>query len=321
MPELNENFLRVLREHTAGDPQRETVRWTNLTKKDLVAHMAKTSTPVGRRVVAQLLARHRYRKRQARKSLPMGHAKGRNAQFEKIARLREEFWDSPNPILSMDTKKKEYLGTYYREGQLYTVEALLVYDHDFAHAATGVIYPHSLYDLKRNVGHLYLGLNHDTSEFACDNVFRWWQTFGRIWYPRADSVLLLCDCGGSNDYRRYVFKEQLQRLAEKIQLAVRVAHYPPYTSKYNPIEHRLFPHVTRACQGVIFDSISTVVELMRNTRTSKGLRVTVRVVPKFYATGQACSPEFKAAMPIRFDEDLPRWNYRAVPTPAIVRRP
>ena len=133
--------------------------------------------------------------------------------------------------------------------------------------------------------------------------------------------MLLCDCGGSNDYRRYVFKEQLQRLAEQIQLEVRVAHYPPYTSKYNPIEHRLFPHLTRACHGVIFDRLSTVVECMRNTRTSKGLRVTVRVVPKFYATGQVCSPEFKAARPIHFDEDLPRWNYRAVPTPAIVRRP
>jgi hypothetical protein len=251
----------------------------------------------------------------------MGHAKGRDAQFKKIARLRELFWDSPNPILSMDTKKKELLGTYYRDGQLYTLEAQLVYDHDFAHAASGVIYPHSLYDLKRNVGHLYLGLSHDTSEFACDNVYRWWQMYGQVWYPQADSILLLCDCGGSNDYRRYVFKEQLQRLAERLGLVVRVAHYPPYTSKYNPIEHRLFPHVTRACQGVIFDSLSTVVQLMRNTRTSKGLRVTVRVVPKSYAIGQACSPEFKANMPIRFDEELPRWNYRAVPTSYLAIAP
>jgi hypothetical protein len=244
----------------------------------------------------------------------MGKSKHRNEQFENIARLREAFWDSPNPILSMDTKKKEYLGTYYRDGKLYTLEAQVVFDHDFAHAADGVIYPHSLYDLKRNVGHLYLGLSHDTSEFACDNVFRWWQAYGRIWYPQADSLLLLCDCGGSNDYRRYVFKEQLQCLAERLQLEVRVAHYPPYTSKYNPIEHRLFPHVTRACQGVIFDSVSTVVELMRKTRTRTGLRVTVRVVEKLYMTGQACSPEFKAAMPIRFDENLPRLNYRAVPS-------
>lgn len=318
---MHVNFLKVLREHTAGDPQREEIRWTHLTKKDLVEKMAKTSTPVGRRVVAQLLARHRYRKRKARKSLPMGHAKGRDEQFKKIARLRELFWDSPNPILSMDTKKKELLGTYYRDGQLYTLEAQLVFDHDFAHAAMGVIYPHSLYDLKRNVGHLYLGLSHDTSEFACDNVFRWWQRYGRVWYPQADSILLLCDCGGSNDYRRYVFKEQLQRLAERLGLVVRIAHYPPYTSKYNPIEHRLFPHVTRACQGVIFNSLSTVVELMRKTRTSKGLRVTVRVVKKSYAIGQACSPEFKASMPIQFDEELPRWNYRAVPVSQLVSPP
>ena len=314
MPELHENFLQVVREHTAGDPQRAEIRWTNLSKKDLVAKMAKTTTPVGRRVVAQLLAHHRYRKRKLRKCLAMGHVRGRNEQFENIARLREEFWDSPNPMLSMDTKKKEYLGTYYREGRLYTLEAQLVFDHDFAHAADGVIYPHSLYDLKRNVGHLYLGLSHDTSAFACDNILRWWKTHGRVWYPRATSILLLCDCGGSNDYRRYVFKEQLHWLAERLQLEVRVAHYPPYTSKYNPIEHRLFPHVTRACQGVVFDRLSTVVQLMRNTRTSTGLRVTVRVVDKFYATGQACTAEFKRAMPIVFDEDMPRWNYRAVPT-------
>jgi len=143
-----------------------------------------------------------------------------------LARLWGLFWDPPNPILSMATKKKGLPGTYYRDGQLYTWEAQLVYDHDFAHAASGVIYPHSLYDLKRNVGHLYLGMTHDTSEIACHKVLRWWQTYGHVWYPRADSILLLCDCGGSNDYRRYVFKKQLQRLADRWQLVVRVAHYP-----------------------------------------------------------------------------------------------
>lgn len=228
---------------------------------------------------------------------------------------------NPPDLPAGRVRKKELLGTYYRDGQLYTLDVQLVFDHDFAHAAKGVILPHSLYDLKRNLGHLYLGLSHDTSEFACDNVYRWWQTYGRVWYPQATSILLLCDSGGSNDYRRYVFKEQLQRLAERLQLEVRVAHYPPYTSKYNPIEHRLFPHVTRACQGVIFDQLSTVVELMQKTRTRQGLRVTVRVIKKFYATGQTCSAEFKAAMPIRFDEDLPQWNYRAVPTLGTVSPP
>ena len=103
-----------------------------------------------------------------------------------------------------------------------------MYDHDFLHAAEGVLYPHGLYDLKRNVGHLYLGLSHDTSQFACDNVYRWWMRFGRWRYPDATSLLLLCDCGGSNDYRRYLFKQSLQVLADRLQLVVRVAHYPPY---------------------------------------------------------------------------------------------
>jgi hypothetical protein len=218
-----------------------------------------------------------------------------------------------NPVLSMDTKKKECLGPYYRPGLLFADEDVPVYDHDFLHAAEGVLYPHGLYDLQRNVGHLYLGLSHDTSAFACDNVYRWWMRFGRWYYPYATSLLLLCDCGGSNDYRRYLFKQSLQGLADRMQLEVRVAHYPPYTSKYNPIEHRLFPHVTRACAGVSFTDLDTAVQLMRKTGTRTGLRVTLEVIPKYYPTGLKYSPEFRAAMPLIFDEDLSAWNYRAVP--------
>ena len=135
--------------------------------------------------------------------------------------------------------------------------------------------------------------------------------FGRWYYPYATSLLLLCDCGGSNDYRRYLFKQSLQLLADRMELPVRVAHYPPYTSKYNPIEHRLFPHVTRACAGVSLRDLETAVQLMRKTRTRTGLRVTVEVVKKYYATGKQYSPDFRASMPLQFDEDLSAWNYRA----------
>lgn len=188
-----------------------------------------------------------------------------------------------------------------------------MYDHDFLHASEGVLLPHGLYDLKRNLGHLYLGLSHDTSAFACDNVYRWWMRFGRWYYPSATSLLLLCDCGGSNDYRRYLFKQELQKLADRMQLQVRIAHYPPYTSKYNPIEHRLFPHVTRACAGVSFTDLATPLQLMRKTRTRTGLRVTVELVKKYYATGLPYSAEFRHSMPIVFDDDLSDWNYVAVP--------
>ena len=292
---------------------REEVKWTNLTKTEIADRLAKTSTPVSVNIVTQLLDDADFRRRKLRKTLPMGSVPRRNDQFERIAGLLEDYEDSPNPVLSMDTKKKEALGPYYRPGMLFSPQEVPVYDHDFLHASKGVLLPHALYDPKRNVGHLYLGLSHDTSEFACDNVYRWWMRFGRWSYPYATSLLLLCDCGGSNDYRRYLFKQALQILADRMQLEVRVAHYPPYTSKYNPIEHRLFPHVTRACAGVSFDDLPTAVQLMRKTRTRTGLRVTVEVVKKYYATGQSYSPEFRNSMPIAFDDDLTAWNYRAIP--------
>ncbi len=313
MPELRDNFREVLRGYTAGDPVRDDIKWTNLRKSEIAERLAETSTPVSVNIVTQLLKDAKFRRRKLRKTLAMGNARRRNDQFEHIAQLLEQYVNSLNPVLSMDTKKKEPLGPYFRPGLLFAMQDVPVYDHDFLHAAEGILYPHGLYDLKRKVGHLYLGLSHDTSEFACDNVYRWWMRFGRWYYPHATSLLLLCDCGGSNDYRRYLFKQYLQSLADRLQLEVRVAHYPPYTSKYNPIEHRLFPHVTRACAGVSLTDHQMAARLMRKTRTRTGLRVTVEVVKKYYATGQKYSPEFRAAMPLEFDDDLPAWNYRAIP--------
>jgi hypothetical protein len=313
MPALQVNFREILRLYTAGDPCREDVVWTNLTKTEIAKRLSNTSTPVSVNIVSQLLDEAKFHQRKLRKTLAMGSAPRRNDQFEYIAELRRQYESLGYPILSMDTKKKECLGPYYRPGLLFAIEEVPVYDHDFLHAAEGVLIPHALYDLQRNVGHLYLGLSHDTSEFACDNVYRWWMRFGRWLYHGATSLLLLCDCGGSNDARQYLFKQDLQRLANRMGIEIRVAHYPPYTSKYNPIEHRLFPHVTRACAGVSFLDLPTAVQLMRKTRTRTGLRVTVEVVQKYYRTRRIYSAEFRAAMPIQFDEDLSSWNYRAVP--------
>jgi hypothetical protein len=303
----------VLRLHTAGDPCREEVVWTNLTKTKIAEHLAKGGTQVSVNIVTQLLDDANFHRRKLRKTLAMGSAPRRNDQFEYIALLRQEYESLGYPILSMDTKKKECLGPYFRPGVLFAPEDVPVYDHDFLHAADGILIPHALYDVQRNVGHLYLGLSHDTSEFACGNVSRWWLRFGRWYYARATSLLLLCDCGGNNDARHYIFKYDLQRLANRLGIEIRVAHYPPYTSKYNPIEHRLFPHVTRACAGASFLDLPTALRLLRKTRTQTGLRVTVEVVRKYYATKRTCPEAFRAAMPIEFDADLSSWNYRAVP--------
>ena len=311
---MESNFLDVLRDHTAGDPMRTEIKWTDLTRREISRRLGERGTPAGRGVVKQLLKTHGFVKRKARKKVEMGpRHPDRNAQFENIARLKQEYLAAGQPVVSIDTKKKEMLGNFYRDGKLYTREAIGVFDHDFPSAASGAVFPHGLYDLKLNRAHINLGTSHETSEFACDGIERWWQQQGRPQYPQATKLLLLCDGGGSNSASRYVFKEQLQKLAERVGLEIRVAHYPPYCSKYNPIEHRLFPHVTRACQGVVFHTTEIVRELMEKTKTSTGLQITVDIIDKVYELGRKAAKGFKQGMMIAFDSLLPKWNYRAIP--------
>lgn len=160
---------------------------------------------------------------------------------------------------------------------------------------------------------MQIGTSHDTSEFACDSIRYWWYNYGCVLYPLATSILLLCDGGGSNSSRTYLFKEALQQLSNELGIEIRIAHYPPYTSKYNPIEHRLFPHLSRVCGGVILDTIETLRDLMATATTNKGLEVFTTVINKVYQTGKKVSEDFKENMPICFDDFLPLWNYTAIP--------
>ncbi len=158
-----------------------------------------------------------------------------------------------------------------------------------------------------------LGTSGDTSEFACESIRKWWIDYGKIEYPKSKEILILCDGGGSNSSRHYIFKEDLQKLSNELKIEIRIAHYPPYTSKYNPIEHRLFPHITKACQGVIFKSIEVVNKLMASTTTTKGLTVVSSILDKTFEIGRKVADDFKESMTIKFDEFLPDWNYVAVP--------
>jgi len=246
----------------------------------------------------------------------MGHHRDRNAQFEKITRLKKKYLNAGLPVISIDTKKKELLGDFYRDGRIDTQETIEVNDHDFGSAGSGVVIPHGVYDIGRNQGFLHLNTSHDTSELACDSLAAWWEGHGRSTYPQAAKILVLCDGGGSNSASRFVFKEELQGLADRLGIEIRVAHYPPYCSKYNPIEHRLFPHVTRACRGVIFRTLETVRHYMSKAETTTGLKVEVSLLEKVYETGRKCAAGFKETMKIVFDEILPKWNYRAVPATA-----
>jgi DDE family transposase len=314
VPELVENFRVVIQEHTAGCPMQEEVIWTDLTATDISERLTEHGTPASVHIVEQLLEQEGFRRRQAVKSCAMGSNSDRNAQFLNIAQLKQDYLLSPNPVLSIDSKKRELLGNFYRDGKLLTKEALRAFDHDFPSFAEGVVLPHGLYDLKRNCGYVHLGTSHDTSAFACDCVEDWWRRHGQQQYPVAESLLLLCDGGGSNSARTYLFKADLQHLVNRLGMPVRVAHYPPYTSKYNPIEHRLFPHLTRACQGVLFTSVQLVQRLMEKAKTRTGLRVVVDIMDRVYETGRRVAEEVKNSLNILRDELLPLWNYRMVPT-------
>lgn len=191
-----------------------------------------------------------------------------------------------------------------------------MFDHDWKSLATGIAIPHGLYDISLNTGYLSIGTSHDTSAFACEAIWEWWQNYGQHNYQNATSILLLCDGGGSNSSRHYLFKQDLQLLVNKLGIEIRIAHYPPYTSKYNPIEHRLFPHLTRVCQGVIFETVEIVRELMSKATTKTGLTVFANILDRVYPTGRQVTEDFKQNMQIVFDEYLPHWNYTAIPQSA-----
>lgn len=311
--QINDAFLEVLADHTAGSPMKENLKWTNLKRDEIVGKLFDKGYDISAPIVDQLFKKHDFRKRKIFKGIAGGSSKFRDKQFRKIYRLIKLYHHNGNPIISMDTKKKEYLGDLYRDGKLYTRETIYAFDHDFPSLAQGIIIPHALFDVFLNIGYVQLGNSHDTSEFACDSIKYWWHNHGNKNYPKAKTILLLCDCGGSNSARFYIFKQELQKLVNEIGIKIKIAHYPPYCSKYNPIEHRLFPHVTRACEGVLFTSAKLVRELINKTKTKKGLKVFANIMDKVYLTARKASKEFYDNTPIKFDKVLPQWNYAAIP--------
>ena len=275
--------------------------------------MTSAGIPVSRYVACKLLKKHNFVSRQAQKKKSFKQHPDRNPQFENITKLKAEYLGNGQPVISMDTKKKELIGNFYRSGKLYTQEVVEVLDHDFPSYGEGKIVPHGLYDIGLNKAHVNLGTSRDTTEFACDSVGYWWENHGRHDYPSATKLLLMCDGGGSNPSNSPLFRQDLQMLSNRIGLDIRIAHYPPYCSKHNPIEHRLFPHVTRACEGVVFKSVPLVKELIENTRTETGLCVTANILDKIYETGRKAAEHLKSTLNLIADAVLPQWNYTITP--------
>jgi len=206
-----------------------------------------------------------------------------------------------------------HTGNCCRDGHLYTKEVIRVYDHDFPYLADGVIIPYTIYDVRHNRAYVYLGTSKDTAEFVCDCLRHWWFNYGSNLYPFASAFLVLADGGGSNSSRHFIFKSELEKLAEDLSIEIRMAHYPPYCSKWNPVEHRVFPHLTRSMQGVILTSHELVQALLETATTRTGLKVIVNIIEKTYQIGRKVTDDFKDTMRIVFDTYLGHWNYCARP--------
>lgn len=303
----------VLAAHSAGSPTDAQVKWTDLKPLAFAVALTQRGYEVCRNTAADLLEVAGFATRKLRKELITGYVDPveRNSQFEHIAALRASYQERGLPVFGVDTKKKELLGLLHRPGACYSTGAQKVYDHDYRHLATGVAIPHGIYDSAENFGFLTLGTSHETGALITDALARCWHWYGRFRYPQAKELLLTFDAGGANSVRSPLFREDLLTLSERLGLRLRIAHYPPYTSKWHPIEHRLFSQVEGALRGIIPDSIETVRAAIQRTTTQTGLRVKTYILDKVYPLGRKCSAVFKDIQDdyiLRHDL-LGKWNY------------
>jgi hypothetical protein len=310
---LEETVEVILEAHSAGSPTDENVRWTDLKPMRLAKELLHRGYEVGRNTAAKLLDRAGYRRRSLRKELLTGYVDPheRDQQFRYIDTLRRRARASGIPVLCVDTKKKELLGPLHRPGPCYSTDTQRVYDHDFRHLAHGILVPHGVYDYFDNAGFLTLGTSRETSAFVCDAIALAWEQDRHARYPDAQEIFLTFDAGGANAVRSLRFKEDLLALSERLGLRLRIAHYPPYTSKWHPIEHRLFSQIERTWRGVILDSPQTALETVQRTRTETGLIVKARILDAAYELGRKCSDSFNNIKDkfIRHDNILGKWNY------------
>lgn len=304
---LLKNFINTRK---AGSPTAPTVYWIHLKPREIATIFNQThNCKVSNTFVKRILKTMGFKYRKLSKNLAIDHYAERDAQFKVIFEL-VAIMSLDTPVLSIDCKKKERLGNLYREGKLYSTAPIEVLDHDYPRLSEGRVIPHGIYDLQHNIGYLSIGSSYETAEFIADNLLWWWDEYGIHHYPNAPHILILCDAGGGNDYRHHKFKKQMILLAEKIGIDIIICHYPPYSSKWNPIEHRLFCHVNTAMQGVVFSDYNIVKELISKTTTDTGLRVYVRLNLKEYPVGFKTNKDEVDYSKIQFNKNLPRLSYR-----------
>jgi hypothetical protein len=315
-PGLVEALDRLVEPSTRGDPD-SPLRWTCKGTRRLAEELGQQGYQASHTLVAQLLAEAHYSLQANQKNREGSHHPDRNAQFEHISRAVATQLRSGQPTISVDTKKKELVGDFKNGGREWQPKGRpeQVRVHDFVDRKLGKAIPYGVYDLRRNVGWVSVGLTHDTASFAVATIRRWWRHMGQRAYPRARSVLITADSGGSNGARVRLWKWELQRLANETGLTIRVCHLPPGTSKWNKIEHRLFSFISQNWRGHPLLTHATIVNLIGSTRTEGGLKVRCMLDRRVYPTKVKISETQMRTIHLIPDTFHGEWNYTIRPTP------
>jgi hypothetical protein len=307
--------LETLVEPTSrGDPE-SPLRWTCKGVRRLAAELQRQNFRIGRQKVADLLRDLDYSLQGNRKTREGNEHPDRNAQFEYIAATITDVQSRGQPVISVDTKKKELVGPFKNGGREWRPvgQPEEVRVHDFLDEELGKAIPYGVYDLHANEGWVSVGINHDTAEFATATIQRWWQRLGQPRYPEATELLILCDGGGSNGSRLHLWKLMLQQLADRLHLKITVRHYPPGTSKWNKIEHRLFSQITQNWRGQPLTSLQVIINLIAKTTTETGLKVHAELDSNTYATGRKVTQSELQSLNLTRDTFHGEWNYSLSP--------
>jgi Rhodopirellula transposase DDE domain len=314
--------LEALVEPTCRGEPASPLRWTCKGVRRLAAALQAQGFRIGRQKVADLLRELGYSLQANRKTREGNQHPDRNAQFEYIAFQVRKFQRRGQPVISVDTKKKELVGDFKNGGREWRPrgrpEAVRI--HDFLDKRLGKAIPYGVYDLTANAGWVSVGTDHDTADFAAEAIRRWWRRMGQPLYPQATALLITADGGGSNGSRNRLWKVALQRLADELGLAITVCHFPPGTSKWNKIEHRLFSQITVNWRGRPLTSHEVIVGLIADTRTETGLRVQAELDSNPYPTGIKVTDEQLAAVKVRRAKFHGEWNYTIRPTKRVHRK-
>jgi len=315
-PTLLEDLQRLLEPATLGDPMRLLV-WVSKSHAKLAAALRGMGHQVSASRIPQLLERLNYRRQVNRKTKEGSHHPDRDAQFEHINKQVMAFQAAGQPVISVDTKKKELVGNFKNGGTDYRPKGdpQRVNVHDFEDKKLGKVVPYGIYDVTANTGFVSVGITSDTAEFAVQSIRCWLERMGRQRYPNARELTVTADCGGSNGARVRLWKLELQKLADETGLVIRVHHYPPGTSKWNKIEHRLFCHITQNWRGRPLTDRLAVVELIGATTTKTGLKVESALDTRTYQKGIKVSKAAMKSLDITGDQFHPEWNYVVSPRP------